>query len=157
MEMADLIVVTKADGDLMPAARRAQLEYTSALKFMHPKCDFWRPKVRPLRPCCASDRARSRPGALFTSVACGQVVSVSAVSQNGMQTLSEQVTQFYDAAKVHTERSGAGAVARAILTPPVSRSAWSQVAQAHGALEKLRGTQRRTWMWRMACDSIMAE
>jgi len=36
-------------------------------------------------------------------------------------------------------------------------SAWSQDSQAHGALEKLRGTQRRTWMWRMACDSIMAE
>ena len=46
MEMADLIVVTKADGDLLPAARRAHLEYTSALKFMQPKTTFWRPKVR---------------------------------------------------------------------------------------------------------------
>ena len=45
MEMADLIVVTKADGDLLPAARRAQLEYTSALKFMQPKTPFWQTKV----------------------------------------------------------------------------------------------------------------
>jgi len=71
MEMADLIVVTKADGDLMPAARRAQLEYTSALKFMHPKCDFWRPKVRPCglaarRIARAHGQAHFLPGLLWT-------------------------------------------------------------------------------------------
>jgi len=45
MELADLILVTKADGDLVSAARNAQLEYTSALKFMHPRSDWWKPKV----------------------------------------------------------------------------------------------------------------
>ena len=39
------MVVNKADGDLLPAARRVAAEYTSALKFMPPKYKCWRPKV----------------------------------------------------------------------------------------------------------------
>lgn len=43
--MVDIILVNKADGDLLPAARRAQMEYTSALKLLHPKTFSWIPKV----------------------------------------------------------------------------------------------------------------
>ncbi|RKP06442.1 ArgK protein-domain-containing protein [Thamnocephalis sphaerospora] len=45
VELADLVVVTKADGDLLPAARVAQQEYTSALKFVQPRISEWRPRV----------------------------------------------------------------------------------------------------------------
>jgi LAO/AO transport system kinase len=45
VELADLIIVTKADGDLLPAARVAQQEYTSALKFVQPRIPEWRPQV----------------------------------------------------------------------------------------------------------------
>ena len=47
MELADLIVVNKADGDLLPAARRVTADYTSALKLLHPrnKMKLWRPRV----------------------------------------------------------------------------------------------------------------
>jgi LAO/AO transport system kinase len=45
MELADLIVVNKADGDLIPAARRAQLEYKTALHLMRPKNAAWTPSV----------------------------------------------------------------------------------------------------------------
>ncbi|KAI8052891.1 ArgK protein-domain-containing protein [Syncephalis plumigaleata] len=45
VELADLIIVTKADGDLLPAARIAQQEYTSALKFVQPRFPEWRPQV----------------------------------------------------------------------------------------------------------------
>lgn len=45
MELADLLVVNKADGDLEPAARRAQQEYQSALHLMRPKSQSWTPKV----------------------------------------------------------------------------------------------------------------
>ncbi|KAJ8271829.1 hypothetical protein COCON_G00106880 [Conger conger] len=38
IEMADLVVVTKADGDLLVPARRIQAEYTSALKLLRKKC-----------------------------------------------------------------------------------------------------------------------
>lgn len=41
MELADLIVVNKADGDLIPAARRAQIEYKTALHLMRPKNAVW--------------------------------------------------------------------------------------------------------------------
>lgn len=45
VEMADLIAVTKADGDHLPECRRMAAEYTSALKFMKPRSRLWRPKV----------------------------------------------------------------------------------------------------------------
>ncbi|KAG1710485.1 Methylmalonic aciduria type A, mitochondrial [Nymphon striatum] len=46
VELSDLIIVNKADGDLIPAARKIQTEYSSALRLMRPKTKFWRPKVK---------------------------------------------------------------------------------------------------------------
>ncbi|KAG5286291.1 hypothetical protein AALO_G00013210 [Alosa alosa] len=45
IEMADLVVVTKYDGDLVVPARRIQAEYTSALKLLRKKSKSWNPKV----------------------------------------------------------------------------------------------------------------
>ena len=46
VEVADLVVVNKSDGDLIPAARRIQGEYISALKFARTRnSKVWRPKV----------------------------------------------------------------------------------------------------------------
>src|SRR6185295_14996716 len=45
MELADLVLVTKADGDLLPAARRAVADYHAALHLMRPKHDGLAPKV----------------------------------------------------------------------------------------------------------------
>ena len=46
MELADLIVVNKADGDMLPAAKRAQIEYKTALHLMRPKYAAWTPEVQ---------------------------------------------------------------------------------------------------------------
>jgi LAO/AO transport system kinase len=46
MELADLVVVTKADGDLAPAANRAGAEYRAALHLMRPKFQGWAADVR---------------------------------------------------------------------------------------------------------------
>ncbi|KAI9552841.1 hypothetical protein GHT06_020723 [Daphnia sinensis] len=45
MEHSHLVVVNKADGDLVQAALRMQYEYTSSLKFMRPISPNWKPKV----------------------------------------------------------------------------------------------------------------
>ncbi|HEY4941243.1 MAG TPA: methylmalonyl Co-A mutase-associated GTPase MeaB [Rhizomicrobium sp.] len=45
MELADLLLVTKADGDLLPAASRAASDYQSALHLMRPKHQGLYPKV----------------------------------------------------------------------------------------------------------------
>jgi LAO/AO transport system kinase len=45
MELADLVIVTKADGDLLPAARRAVADYHAALHLMRPKHEGLFPKV----------------------------------------------------------------------------------------------------------------
>jgi len=46
-ELADLVIVNKADGDLQRAARFTQCEYMNALKFLNPKSKNWKPKVLP--------------------------------------------------------------------------------------------------------------
>ncbi len=46
MELADLVLVNKADGDLLPAARRAATDYGHALRLMQPRSRHWRPAVR---------------------------------------------------------------------------------------------------------------
>jgi len=41
VELADLVVVNKADGDLAPAAGRAAADYRNALGFLHPRHPDW--------------------------------------------------------------------------------------------------------------------
>jgi len=45
MELADFVIVTKADGDLEAAARRAEADYRAALHLMRPKYKALPPKV----------------------------------------------------------------------------------------------------------------
>ncbi|XP_067125167.1 methylmalonic aciduria type A protein, mitochondrial-like [Centruroides vittatus] len=45
VELADLIIVNKADGNLVKDARLSQTEYTSALKYVRSRSKVWRPKV----------------------------------------------------------------------------------------------------------------
>jgi LAO/AO transport system kinase len=47
IELADLIVVNKADGDLLPAARRAVADYRHALDLLRPKHPGWAVPVLP--------------------------------------------------------------------------------------------------------------
>ena len=44
--MADLVAITKSDGDLIVPARRIQAEYVSALKLLRRRSGVWKPKVR---------------------------------------------------------------------------------------------------------------
>jgi LAO/AO transport system kinase len=45
MELADLIVVNKADGDLQAAAQRTAAEYAHALRLIRPAMPAWTPEV----------------------------------------------------------------------------------------------------------------
>lgn len=45
VEVADIVIINKSDGELVPAARRIQAEYISALKFLRQKSKLWRPEV----------------------------------------------------------------------------------------------------------------
>ena len=45
IEQCDLVLINKSDGDLVPAANRTKAEYTSALKFIQPKCPQWKTQV----------------------------------------------------------------------------------------------------------------
>ena len=45
VEVADIVVINKSDGDLIPASKRIAAEYISALKFVRRKNKLWKPKV----------------------------------------------------------------------------------------------------------------
>jgi LAO/AO transport system kinase len=45
LELADALIVNKADGDLLAAARRARVEYQHALDLLRPSSPHWRPPV----------------------------------------------------------------------------------------------------------------
>uniref|UniRef100_UPI00358F50AD methylmalonic aciduria type A protein, mitochondrial n=1 Tax=Myxine glutinosa TaxID=7769 RepID=UPI00358F50AD len=75
VELADLIVVTKADGELTVPARLVQAEYTSALKFLRPRWPKWKPKV----------------------------LSVSAQNGEGMAQLWETMEEFCRLARISGE------------------------------------------------------
>ena len=45
VELADLVVINKADGELLPAARRAQADYRAALQLLRPPTPAWTPDV----------------------------------------------------------------------------------------------------------------
>ena len=50
MELADLVLVNKADGEQADAARRTVAEYRNALHLMRPRTSAWTP---PVEPCSA--------------------------------------------------------------------------------------------------------
>jgi LAO/AO transport system kinase len=45
LELADALIVNKADGELLPAARRARVDYQHALDLLRPASPHWRPPV----------------------------------------------------------------------------------------------------------------
>ncbi|CAG8631877.1 7064_t:CDS:2, partial [Ambispora leptoticha] len=47
-EIADLVIVNKADGQLASTAKEAVTEYKSALKYLQPTSPVWMPKVIPV-------------------------------------------------------------------------------------------------------------
>jgi LAO/AO transport system kinase len=46
MELADLILINKADGDLQALAGRTAAEYSNALRLLHPRSADWKVEVR---------------------------------------------------------------------------------------------------------------
>ncbi|WP_461482466.1 methylmalonyl Co-A mutase-associated GTPase MeaB [Porticoccus sp.] len=48
MELADLILVNKADGDQRAAAERTVADYQMAVHFLHPRSRHWQVRVQPL-------------------------------------------------------------------------------------------------------------
>ncbi|XP_043918163.1 methylmalonic aciduria type A protein, mitochondrial [Protopterus annectens] len=67
IEMADLVVITKADGDLLVPARRIQAEYVSALKLLRKRSKVWKP----------------------------QVMHISSRTEEGVQELWHKMTEFH--------------------------------------------------------------
>ena len=75
MELADIVVINKADGDLKAAAARAAAEYKGAIGLMRPKSANWKPKV----------------------------LMVSALNKIGIDKLWDTIGKYRDARGIDTE------------------------------------------------------
>ena len=63
VELADLVVVNKADGAMLPAAQHASVDYKRALQLLRPKTPGWTPLVQ-----CVSALEREGVGTLWSTV-----------------------------------------------------------------------------------------
>ena len=75
MELADLVIVNKADGDLAPAAGRTRADYANAVHLLRPKWDAW----------------------------ATEVLAVSAIAGNGITEVWDAVERFTDAVRASGE------------------------------------------------------
>ena len=73
-------MVNKSDGDLVPAARRIQMEYISALKFVRPRSPNWKPEVSVILFSCSRLK--------YLRFSCGEITqSYLALVHMTLQTL----------------------------------------------------------------------
>ncbi len=79
MELADLVIVNKADGDLAPAAGRTRADYANAVHLLRPKWDAW----------------------------ATEVLSVSALTHAGIDEVWRAIERFTDALRSSGELDGA--------------------------------------------------
>ena len=75
MELADLIVINKADGDLKAAATRAAAEYKGAIGLMRPKSKHWQ----------------------------AEVLQISAITKSGIDNLWEAIGRYRTAREIDDE------------------------------------------------------
>ncbi|XP_078533013.1 methylmalonic aciduria type A protein, mitochondrial [Lissotriton helveticus] len=82
IEMADLVVITKADGDLLVPARKTQAEYLSAMKLLRKRSKLWKPEV----------------------------MRISAKNGEGISEMWKKMTEFYEvmlsSSEIYRKRSG---------------------------------------------------
>ncbi|XP_069044883.1 methylmalonic aciduria type A protein, mitochondrial isoform X3 [Lepisosteus oculatus] len=103
IEMADLVVVTKADGDLLVPARKIQAEYTSALKLLRKKSKTWQPKAtQPHTGCSAHTGGGESPSPATGTWEAGMGHSVNWESQ------SQSASDVAQARRSQSSSSGAG-------------------------------------------------
>eukprot|EP00850_Spirogloea_muscicola_P005157 SM000023S07613 [mRNA] locus=s23:502880:505391:+ [translate_table: standard] len=85
VEVADFIVVNKADGDLLHSARAAVREYQNALQYLRPRTRCWS------TPCSADYRQAS------------QVLACSACTGASLEELWQQLAEFEGAMRASGE------------------------------------------------------
>jgi len=108
MELADLVVINKDDGDLAPAAGRTAAEYGAALHMLRPASSAWHPPV----------------------------LRISALHRKGMETVWGQVLAHRDALGRAGLAAKRASQARAVLWREIEEEVRGRLA-AKGALQGL--------------------
>ncbi len=128
IELADLVVVTKADGELEAAARRAAAEYQGALGFLRPPSPAWRPPV------------------LLCSAATGA----------GIAEVWDAVERFRAALSGSGAEGGGAEGGGAEGGGAEGGGVEGSGAEGGGALAAKRAEQARAWMWSEVSETLVA-
>ena len=115
MELADIILVNKADGDLATAARHSAADYRMALTLIHPRTEGWRVPV----------------------------MTCSALSNQGIGEAWEQIEKYRDLIVTTSEYSRRRASqARSWMWSEISEGLLSSFAHDDAIKHKLKATER---------------
>lgn len=101
VEKADLLVVTKADGDLLAAAHRTQYEYTAAIKFMRPNNPKWKTRVKVENKSAEnhSNIEHQCNHYHYRLTLKFQVLPLSSKTKTGLEPLWDQICKFRETTK----------------------------------------------------------
>eukprot|EP01089_Gocevia_fonbrunei_P017402 TRINITY_DN5633_c0_g1_i1.p1 TRINITY_DN5633_c0_g1~~TRINITY_DN5633_c0_g1_i1.p1 ORF type:complete len:404 (+),score=78.91 TRINITY_DN5633_c0_g1_i1:611-1822(+) len=132
IELADIVIVNKADGNLLPVAKEARSEYSGALKLLNPKePELWHPRVL----LCSSKMFSVEPSSSETP-------QVSVVNSN-------------------SEKSSTKVRLRKELDTSIA-GVWNNILDFKSSIEsndiwkKRRAVQNTEWMWKILGDELVA-
>uniref|UniRef100_F1L3F2 Methylmalonic aciduria type A n=1 Tax=Ascaris suum TaxID=6253 RepID=F1L3F2_ASCSU len=130
MEQSDLLIVTKADGELEKKARLTQTEYVSALKYMRPRAEEWRPEV------------------MSASIYKPETIQAVWKTMKYMRPRAEEWRPEVMSASIYKPET--------IQAVWKTMNRFWETAFKTGLLLERRNEQLTTWMWTHVQDEIMA-
>eukprot|EP00457_Paulinella_chromatophora_P005474 gb/GEZN01005491.1/.p1 GENE.gb/GEZN01005491.1/~~gb/GEZN01005491.1/.p1 ORF type:complete len:492 (-),score=67.48 gb/GEZN01005491.1/:323-1774(-) len=144
MEVADLILVNKADGLLLSTARQTRMDYTHALQLQHPRHDFWHARA-----------------ALFSSLSSKPKASHAALSKSCSHTEPSSSSGPSPAENPSVSAGDKDSSTRLVWNP---KKLWKEVegfyellnAPGMDRLAVLRGQQRKQWMWTLLPEEFIS-
>jgi len=135
MELADIVVVNKADGDLAAAARVTAADYTSALHLVRPRTAAWTPRVLQCSAVEGSGIAEVWNAVEEFREALGPSIEVLRADQSRDWMWSEVTDALLDA--LHRDRAVDTLAKR--LEKDVGRSRTTPTAAARAIVDKFLG------------------
>lgn len=140
MELADIIVVNKLDGDLAPAAQRTVADYTNAAHFLRPRSAHWTTRVLG----CSAIEGRGVPEVWEVVEAHRAALGPSGEldALRAEQAVQWMWSEVNDAVVERLHRDPAASAELARLEAAVRSGAQSPAAAAQAVLDRFLGAER---------------
>ena len=130
VELADMIVVNKADGDLAAQAKRVRADYSAALRMLHPSSAHWQPKA----------------------------ITCSALERKGIGEVWDSVEEFQKAMQASGElTTRRGHQAKAWMWKEIRETLLARFAQHEGVKARIAEIERKVQEGKLSPTSAAME